>query len=56
MIAALVFPSIILIAVAIAIVLPAGLATLSNGGPHGFTEVLYAFTSVAANNGSAFAA
>ena len=54
MIAALVFPSIILIAVAIAIVLPSGLATLSHGGALGFTEVLYAFTSVAANNGSAF--
>ena len=41
---------------AIAVVSPAGLATIWNtGGPHGFTEVLYAFSSVAGNNGSAFA-
>lgn len=32
-----------------------GTATLGNGGPHGFSEILYAFTSAAANNGSAFA-
>jgi K+-transporting ATPase ATPase A chain len=36
-------------------VLPAGLATLNNAGPHGFSEILYAFTSTNANNGSAFA-
>lgn len=41
---------------AIAVIAPAGLATIWNtGGPHGFTEVLYAFSSTAANNGSAFA-
>ncbi len=41
---------------AIAVVIPAGLATIWNtGGPHGFTEVLYAFSSAAGNNGSAFA-
>jgi K+-transporting ATPase ATPase A chain len=41
---------------AIAVVHPLGLATIWNaGGPHGFTEVLYAFSSAAANNGSAFA-
>ena len=41
---------------AIAVVLPAGLATIWNtGGPHGFSEVLYAFSSAANNNGSAFA-
>lgn len=41
---------------AIAIVMPAGLATIWNtGGPHGFSEVLYAFSSAANNNGSAFA-
>ncbi|MGD0191339.1 MAG: potassium-transporting ATPase subunit KdpA [Rhizomicrobium sp.] len=40
---------------AIAIVLPAGLAGISNNGPHGFSEILYAFTSQTANNGSAFA-
>lgn len=41
---------------AIAVVAPAGLATIGNtGGPHGFSEVLYAFSSAANNNGSAFA-
>ena len=35
--------------------LPAGLAGLNNAGPHGLSEILYAFTSTAANNGSAFA-
>ena len=41
---------------AIAVVSPAGLATIWNtGGPHGFSEVLYAFSSAANNNGSAFA-
>jgi len=41
---------------AIAVVIPAGLAGIFNaGGPHGFSEVLYAFSSAANNNGSAFA-
>ncbi|HEX4158462.1 MAG TPA: potassium-transporting ATPase subunit KdpA [Rhizomicrobium sp.] len=40
---------------AIACVLPVGLAGLNNQGPHGFSEILYAFTSQTANNGSAFA-
>jgi potassium-transporting ATPase potassium-binding subunit len=41
---------------AIAVIAPAGLATIWNtGGPHGFSEVLYAFSSAAGNNGSAFA-
>jgi K+-transporting ATPase ATPase A chain len=41
---------------AIAVVAPAGLAAIWNtGGPHGFSEVLYAFSSAANNNGSAFA-
>jgi K+-transporting ATPase ATPase A chain len=41
---------------AISVVNPLGLATIWNtGGPHGFTEVLYAFSSAAGNNGSAFA-
>jgi len=35
--------------------LPAGLSSLANKGPHGFSEILYAFTSGAGNNGSAFA-
>jgi K+-transporting ATPase ATPase A chain len=40
---------------ALATVLPAGLAGPENAGPHGFSEILYAFTSMTANNGSAFA-
>jgi potassium-transporting ATPase potassium-binding subunit len=36
-------------------VVPAGVAGIANPGPHGFTEVLYAFSSAANNNGSAFA-
>ncbi|HJU15844.1 MAG TPA: potassium-transporting ATPase subunit KdpA [Stellaceae bacterium] len=40
---------------ALASVLPAGLASLANGGPHGFSEILYAFSSTTGNNGSAFA-
>jgi len=39
---------------ALAAVLPAGLAGPANAGPHGFSEILYAYTSAAANNGSAF--
>ncbi len=51
--AILVFPVSILVPAAIAAVAPAGLATLSNAGPQGFSEILYAFTSSAASNGSA---
>jgi len=40
---------------ALATVLPAGLAGPANTGPHGFSEILYAFTSATGNNGSAFA-
>jgi K+-transporting ATPase ATPase A chain len=40
---------------ALATVLPAGLAGIANTGPHGFSEILYAFTSGTGNNGSAFA-
>jgi K+-transporting ATPase ATPase A chain len=39
---------------ALATVLPAGLAGIANGGPHGFSEILYAYTSGTGNNGSAF--
>ncbi len=39
---------------AIACVIPAGLAGIANNGPHGFSEILYAYTSQTANNGSAF--
>lgn len=53
--AILVTPVLCLIPTAIAVVLPTGLATLGNNGPHGFSEILYAFTSTNANNGSAFA-
>lgn len=45
----------ILIGAAFSVVLPVGLSSLANKGPHGFSEILYAFTSAAANNGSAFA-
>jgi K+-transporting ATPase ATPase A chain len=52
----LIFPLIILSLTAVFIMLPnVGLASLNNAGPHGLTEILYAFTSGAGNNGSAFA-
>jgi len=47
--------ALILIGAAIGVVAPGGLAGLNNNGPHGLSEILYAFTSAAANNGSAFA-
>ena len=51
----LVFPLVILVLTGLSVVLPAGLKGLNNAGPHGLTEILYAFTSTPANNGSAFA-
>jgi K+-transporting ATPase ATPase A chain len=45
----------VLILAAIAIVLPLGLSSLNNAGPHGLSEILYAFASACGNNGSAFA-
>jgi K+-transporting ATPase ATPase A chain len=51
----LAFPAVVLVLSALTLVHPSGLAGLNNRGPHGLTEVLYAFTSTAANNGSAFA-
>ncbi|MGO8969360.1 MAG: potassium-transporting ATPase subunit KdpA [Myxococcaceae bacterium] len=51
----LIFPLIILGFSAWAVVSPLGLAGLNNAGPHGLSEILYAFTSGAGNNGSAFA-
>lgn len=45
----------ILLGTAMASVLPQGLAGLLNKGPHGFSEILYAFSSASQNNGSAFA-
>jgi len=50
-----VLPLIILGGTAVATVTQAGLAGPLNKGPHGFSEILYAFTSAVANNGSAFA-
>jgi K+-transporting ATPase ATPase A chain len=46
---------VVLIGTAVAVALPAGQATVWNPGPHGFSEVLYAFSSAGNNNGSAFA-
>jgi len=55
MLAVLASPLVILVLTAIASVLPAGLKGLNNSGPHGFSEILYAYSSTFANNGSAFA-
>ena len=51
----LIFPAAILLPAGVATVTKAGLAGITNPGPHGFSQILYAFTSGAANNGSAFA-
>jgi K+-transporting ATPase ATPase A chain len=51
----LIFPAVILLFSAASVLLPAGLKGLNNAGPHGLSEVLYAFTSTTGNNGSAFA-
>ena len=50
----LIFPAVILWPSAVAVVTKAGLAGISNPGPHGFTQILYAYTEASANNGSAF--
>ena len=50
----LIFPTVILIPTALATVLPAGLSSISNPGPHGFSQILYAYSEAGANNGSAF--
>lgn len=55
MIAVIIPGSIILIASAISVVHPSGLSGITAGGPHGLSQVLYAFSSTAGNNGSAFA-
>ncbi|MBV9043661.1 MAG: potassium-transporting ATPase subunit KdpA [Alphaproteobacteria bacterium] len=55
MLAILVLPASILGFAAVAAVLPDGLAGPLNAGPHGYSEILYAFTSATGNNGSAFA-
>ncbi|WP_149203148.1 potassium-transporting ATPase subunit KdpA [Actinotalea subterranea] len=51
----LTMPALVLVGAGLAIALPAGQAGIQEGGPHGLSEVLYAFTSAANNNGSAFA-
>jgi K+-transporting ATPase ATPase A chain len=55
MLAILVVPAALLSLTALAVVIPAGLAGLGNAGPHGFVEVLYAYTSATNTNGSSFA-
>jgi len=54
MLAILCCPLAILGFTALASVIPVGLAGPANAGPHGFSEIFYAYTSAAANNGSAF--
>jgi K+-transporting ATPase ATPase A chain len=51
----LIFPAVILLPTAVAVTSKLGLAGIANPGPHGFSEILYAYSSCAANNGSAFA-
>ncbi len=55
MLYALIFPLIILTFAAIFVMVPQGVSVMANPGPHGFSEILYSFTSGAGNNGSAFA-
>jgi K+-transporting ATPase ATPase A chain len=50
----LIFPLLILTLSAVSVLSPNGLAGLGNSGPHGFSEILYAYVSTAGNNGSAF--
>jgi K+-transporting ATPase ATPase A chain len=54
MLVALVFPLVILVFTGFSSVHDYGISSISNPGPHGFTQMLYAFTSGAGNNGSAF--
>ncbi len=54
-VAILVMPFIVLVGTAVAVSLAAGEAGVANPGAHGFSEILYAFTSAGNNNGSAFA-
>jgi K+-transporting ATPase ATPase A chain len=55
MLAILILPLMYLGWTAVAVVYPPAAASMANAGPHGFSEVLYAYTSQTANNGSAFA-
>jgi K+-transporting ATPase ATPase A chain len=54
MLVALVFPLVILVFTGISSASGFGISSISNPGPHGLTQILYAFTSGAGNNGSAF--
>ncbi len=54
MLVILIFPLVILVFTAISVLYSFGTSAISNAGPHGFTQVLYAFTSSVANNGSGF--
>jgi potassium-transporting ATPase potassium-binding subunit len=54
MLVVLIFPLVILVFTAISVLYSFGTSSMANAGPHGFSEVLYAFTSATANNGSAF--
>jgi K+-transporting ATPase ATPase A chain len=54
MLVALIFPLIILTFSAVSVLYGFGTSSISNPGPHGFTQILYSFTSQAGNNGSAF--
>jgi K+-transporting ATPase ATPase A chain len=54
MLVTLVFPLVILVMAGISTVKGFGTSSISNAGPHGLTQILYAFTSMAGNNGSAF--
>jgi potassium-transporting ATPase potassium-binding subunit len=54
MLVALVFPLVILTYAAISSIASFGVSSIANAGPHGLSEIIYAFTSQAANNGSAF--
>jgi potassium-transporting ATPase potassium-binding subunit len=51
----LIFPLLILYYSAWSVVAPYGVSSLNNAGPHGLSEILYAYSSAAGNNGSAFA-
>ena len=55
MLAILILPLMYLGLTAVAVVLPSAVASTANAGPHGFSEILYAYTSQTGNNGSAFA-
>ena len=55
MLAILILPLMYLGWTAVATVIPSAVAAKNNAGPHGFTEILYAYTSQTGNNGSAFA-